>query len=81
MDGDARLHPYNERPTQIVCPNSDSVCPNSDKIYLTRVTFKFLFRFHARRDSSLPSGSWIFPRHVELKTTTSGTETISMYTT
>jgi hypothetical protein len=52
---------HNERPRQIVCPNSDSVCPNSDKIYLTRVTFKFLFSFHAMRDSSLPSGSWIFP--------------------
>jgi hypothetical protein len=52
---------HNERPRQIDCPNSDSVCPNSDKIYLTRVTFKFLFSFHARHDSSLPSGSWIFP--------------------
>jgi hypothetical protein len=52
---------HNVRPGQIVCPNSDSVCPNSEKIYLMRVTFKFLFSFHARRDSSLPSGSWIFP--------------------
>jgi hypothetical protein len=52
---------HNERPKKIVCPNSDSVCPSSEKIYLTRVTSKFLFSFHARRDSSLPSGSWIFP--------------------
>jgi hypothetical protein len=51
---------HNVRPGQIVCPNSDSVCPDSDKIYLTIVSFKFLFSFHGRRDSSLPSGS-IFP--------------------
>jgi len=50
------------RPTQFVCPNSDSVCPNSDKIYLTVVTFRFLllfFAFYEKRDSFLPSGSWI----------------------
>ena len=35
------------RPTQFVCPNSDSVCPNSDKIYLTVVTSKFLLLFFA----------------------------------
>jgi len=35
------------RPTQFVCPNSDSVCPNSDKIYLTVVTFRFLLLFFA----------------------------------
>ena len=50
------------RPGQIVCPNSDSVCPNSDKIYLTVLTFRFLLLFLAyyeKRDSFLPSGSWI----------------------
>ena len=35
------------RPTQFVCPNSDSVCPNSDKIYLTTVTIRFLLLFFA----------------------------------
>jgi len=38
------------RPTQIVCPNSDSVCPNSDKIYLTIVTFRFRSLFFAYRE-------------------------------
>jgi len=50
------------RPTQFVCPNSDSVCPNSDKIYLTVVTFDFFYYFllfDEKRDSFLPSGSWI----------------------
>ena len=50
------------RPGQIVCPNSDRVCPNSDKIYLTVVTFRFLllfFAYYEKRDSFLPSGSWI----------------------
>jgi len=42
------------RPTQFVCPNSDTICPNSDsvrpnydKIYLTVVTFRFLLLFFA----------------------------------
>ena len=50
------------RPGQFVCPNSDSVCPNSDKKYLTVLTFRFLLLFFAhyeKRDSFLPSGSWI----------------------
>ena len=33
------------RPTQFVCPNSDTICPNSDKIYLTIVTFYISFAF------------------------------------
>ena len=47
------------RPTQFVCPNSDTICPNSDKIYLTIVTFIFLLLFNEKRDSSFPSGLWI----------------------
>jgi len=50
------------------------VCPNSDKIYLTVVTFRFLLLFFAfveKRDSFLPSGSWIvlFWLPAESKTT------------
>ena len=50
------------RPTQFVCPNSDTFCPNKDKIYLTVMTFRFLslfFAYNENRDSFLPSGSWI----------------------
>jgi len=47
------------RPEQFVCPNSDTICPNSDKICLMIVMSKFLFTFNTKRDSSLPSGSWI----------------------
>ena len=62
LESRSRFRHTVRRPGQIVCPNSDSVCPNSDKIYLTVVTFRFLllfFAYYEKRDSFLPSGSWI----------------------
>ena len=41
------------RPTQFVCPSSDTICPNSDKIYC------YFLLINEKRDSFLPSGSWI----------------------
>ena len=55
----SRLRHNVRRPGQIVFPDSDSVCPNGDKIYLTIVTFRFLLLINEKRDSFLPSGSWI----------------------
>ena len=49
-------------PGQFVCPNSDTICPNSDKKYLTILTLDFFYYFllvDEKRDSFLPSGSWI----------------------
>ena len=50
------------RPGQFVCPNSDTIRPNNDKKYLTVVMFRFLLLLlliDEKRDSFLPSGSWI----------------------
>ena len=45
--GHLGLRSVPRRPTEFVCPNSDTICPNNDKIYLTIVTSKFLLLFFA----------------------------------